>query len=331
MHIADWLATFAAIVGVDPMDHKAAADPTHLPPIDSLNMWPMISGANISSPRDELVLSMSTQNSASTYGLILGHYKLVVCAKCEGFFPGVHIPNSTNDGRNITNSCDPGCLFDLDADPIEHVDLASKLPGVLTKMLARGKYWSETVYQSPGGSGADPAATAQAIKNGGFWGPWQPDGPLPTPAPLPPSPLPTPMPIPTTGFFLKYNGSCLRASSTEKAAAVHMGPCDGLSKWTEEVRTNATTGVNSSKLVLVAATSKAHYLRHQPPATTCGAGTPVVVGESHAELYTAFDRSTGTLRAVDCQGMCVSGLDASLRECTAASSAGWTSAASCTD
>jgi hypothetical protein len=33
MHIADWLATFAAITGVDPTDHKAAADPTHLPPI----------------------------------------------------------------------------------------------------------------------------------------------------------------------------------------------------------------------------------------------------------------------------------------------------------
>jgi hypothetical protein len=76
-------------------------------------MWPMLSGTNSTSPRDELVLSMNAD--ASTYGLILGHYKLVVCAKCEGFFPGVHIPNSTNDGRNITNSCDPGCLFDLAA------------------------------------------------------------------------------------------------------------------------------------------------------------------------------------------------------------------------
>jgi hypothetical protein len=150
-------------------------------------------------------------------------------------------------------------------------------------------------------------------------------GPLPTPAP------PTPVPLPTTGFFLKYNGSCLRASSGKKAAAVHMGACDGLSKWSEEVRMNATSGVNTSKLVLVAATSGTHYLRHQPPSTTCGDGTAMVVGESHGELYTAFDRSTGTLRAVDCQGMCVSGLDASLGECSAVSSAGWRSVSSCAD
>lgn len=47
-------ATFSALAGVDPTDEKAAA--AGLPPIDSLNLWPLISGANTTSPRTEVVL-----------------------------------------------------------------------------------------------------------------------------------------------------------------------------------------------------------------------------------------------------------------------------------
>ena len=51
----DWLATWAALGGVtDITDYKAAA--AGLPPVDSLNMWPLISGANGTSPRTEIVI-----------------------------------------------------------------------------------------------------------------------------------------------------------------------------------------------------------------------------------------------------------------------------------
>ncbi len=49
MHIADWYSTFCALAGVDPTDESAAK--AKLPPIDSLNMWPLISGENLTSPR----------------------------------------------------------------------------------------------------------------------------------------------------------------------------------------------------------------------------------------------------------------------------------------
>jgi hypothetical protein len=46
MHIADWKATFAALAGAHPFDFKAAAN--GLPPIDSLNHWPMLATGQVS-------------------------------------------------------------------------------------------------------------------------------------------------------------------------------------------------------------------------------------------------------------------------------------------
>lgn len=48
----DWYATLAALAGEDPTDHRAAA--AGLPPIDSHNLWPMLSGQTATSPRTQL-------------------------------------------------------------------------------------------------------------------------------------------------------------------------------------------------------------------------------------------------------------------------------------
>jgi hypothetical protein len=50
--------SFAAGPLVDPTDHKAAA--SGLPPIDSLNVWPLISGQTTTSPRQELLINADT-------------------------------------------------------------------------------------------------------------------------------------------------------------------------------------------------------------------------------------------------------------------------------
>ena len=42
IHLTDWYATFCYLAGVDPTDEEAAK--AKLPPIDSMNMWPLISG-----------------------------------------------------------------------------------------------------------------------------------------------------------------------------------------------------------------------------------------------------------------------------------------------
>merc|ERR1711988_830911 len=59
----DWYATYAALAGVDPTDHKAAA--AGLPPHDSLNIWPWIAGEVENSPRTELALGDMTNGAAS--------------------------------------------------------------------------------------------------------------------------------------------------------------------------------------------------------------------------------------------------------------------------
>ena len=53
--IWDWYATFASIAGVSDVTDKAAAE-AGLPPIDSLDLWPYISGAVSSSPRKQLLV-----------------------------------------------------------------------------------------------------------------------------------------------------------------------------------------------------------------------------------------------------------------------------------
>ena len=59
-------ADFSGHAGIDPYDERAAA--SNLPPVDGLNMWPLISGQNSTSPRAELPVDEST--------LIQGSWKL---------------------------------------------------------------------------------------------------------------------------------------------------------------------------------------------------------------------------------------------------------------
>jgi hypothetical protein len=58
IHLADFYATFCGLAGVDPTDATGAA--AKLPPIDSMDMWPLLSGANHTSPRTEFMLTSMT-------------------------------------------------------------------------------------------------------------------------------------------------------------------------------------------------------------------------------------------------------------------------------
>ena len=58
IHIADWYTTFCSLVGVDPVDKKASK--ANLPPIDSLDMWPLISGQSSTSPCVDIPVTNET-------------------------------------------------------------------------------------------------------------------------------------------------------------------------------------------------------------------------------------------------------------------------------
>ena len=142
MHIADWWATLSAIAGAPLVDRKAAQHPG-LPAIDSLDMSAMISGANVTSPRTELMLSSLAplEGSGAALIMVVGGvtFKLVRGSQSNGAFPAPAMPNSSSS--TVSVDCTSGCLFNLDVDETEHDDLAGD-PGhaVMLQTLMAGVF-----------------------------------------------------------------------------------------------------------------------------------------------------------------------------------------------
>merc|ERR1712087_918556 len=68
IHVCDWYATFCALAGADPWDKKAAE--AKLPPVDGMNMWPVL-GSGAKSPR--IVIALSSNAIISwPHKLVLG-------------------------------------------------------------------------------------------------------------------------------------------------------------------------------------------------------------------------------------------------------------------
>merc|ERR1712039_187668 len=90
----DWYATFAALAGEDPTDHKAAA--AGLPTIDSHNLWPLLSGQNKTSPRTELAIGDFQGQTTLVGGLISGQYKVLLGTNAQAGWAGPTFPNTTS-------------------------------------------------------------------------------------------------------------------------------------------------------------------------------------------------------------------------------------------
>ena len=166
IHIADWYSTFCALAGVDPMDKQAAK--ANLPPIDSLNMWPLISGQNSTSPRIDIPISMTT--------LISGDYKILTGTNNDAGWTGPVYPNNTDPdgGIDATEHCEksPGCLYNIIKDPEEYHNLASQMPKKLREMQERLSEYQATHFNPDRGQKWPGACEAALNQYGGFWGPF---------------------------------------------------------------------------------------------------------------------------------------------------------------
>eukprot|EP00040_Diaphanoeca_grandis_P044585 m.12819 g.12819 ORF g.12819 m.12819 type:complete len:654 (+) comp9463_c0_seq1:180-2141(+) len=326
MHVCDWYATFGYLAGYTPDDPKAAA--AQLPAPDTLNTWEWIvsdTNTNTQSPRTELCLSGGTDSATGaprSSGLIMtingSLFKLVRGTQGSSMFPGPHMPNAS--GGSSAVDCADGWLFNLTADAIEHIDLSKtfEYAEVYDVIKKRQLFYDESYYQSDGRDGADPAATKAAEgKYRGFWGPWLPDGPIPSPPPPPPVPTPPPNP-PVTGVFIKKGGMCLRVATLSGDSAVTIGACDGGSKW----------NISKSDMVIsvVGVDSKYKYLRHHPPGETCATGTTLIIGEQTPNVYTVLNTKTVQMEAHDCASTCIgvlAGNVVGLAPCTDNATLGW--------
>ena len=186
----DWYHTFAALAGEDPTDHRAAA--AGLPPIDSLDMWPMLSGANFTSPRTLLAIGSNTDGEAgrthgntTVGGVIVPPYKIVLGMDNGTLdmatWTGPKSPNNTvtPPPASFTQRCGrtpaTGCLYNVYTDPTEHVNLAETHPQVFKTLLAKVDELQQGVY-SPQRSvpehGAGLACERGITEYNGFWGPF---------------------------------------------------------------------------------------------------------------------------------------------------------------
>ena len=138
MHIADWYCTFSLLGGVDPTDRKAAGGP--VPPVDCLGMWPTLA-RGAPSPRTEMTLSQNAH--------IRWPFKVVLGKQGgKGVWTGPRHPNATAHPDDDAGCGESGCLFNIDSDPTEHVDLAAQQPSLLANLTAALAAAWATRYQT---------------------------------------------------------------------------------------------------------------------------------------------------------------------------------------
>jgi arylsulfatase I/J len=153
----DWFRTLAGLAGVDPEDPKAAA--AGLPPVEGYDLWPLLSGANATSPRTELWLGSGgagdsdSSQSPILQGLIRADgYKVLWGNVIENTWTGAFYPNrSTAWCDTCPLDCGtidaPTCLFNVLTDPTEHENVAAANPGIVQAMSARLVELSQGIFK----------------------------------------------------------------------------------------------------------------------------------------------------------------------------------------
>lgn len=187
MHLEDWYTTLCALAGVDPTDRRAAA--AGLPPVDGLDMSPIILGTNATSPRTEIVIGSSDDSDHAGNTIVAGvinadGYKLLLGRVDPAFYQGEVYPNSSTTAKEPPLVCGdpdasgsaygPGCLFNVLTDPGETTDLAASQPALVKTLRRRITELQATVYNPDRGSTARTMCLTGLSKWGGFLGPFLP-------------------------------------------------------------------------------------------------------------------------------------------------------------
>ena len=87
-------------------------------------------------------------------------------------YPNASSPNLSQYPWNATVDCSQGCLFNLEVDPNEHVEISGSHPDVVAELTARIRAVNETTF-SPDRGQRDPRGCSTALgRYGGIWGPF---------------------------------------------------------------------------------------------------------------------------------------------------------------
>ena len=160
--------------------------------MDGLDVWPIITGTNSSTPHEEIVLgyNFNTSHSSNQGAIIAGNYKLIVQpqrSRCNSVMwsPLDYPCSQGNEGPD----CDPYCLYDIVNDPQEKKDLSTGNPDKLNQLLERYNKYSEESrdmqdqgYHSRNACPVDKDVCQYMKEHGGYWRPWKNlSQPLPPP------------------------------------------------------------------------------------------------------------------------------------------------------
>lgn len=172
--VADLYPTLLTLAGGVPTD-----DHSGLPPVDGFDMWPYIVGNVSSSPRTEIMIGSETfmQKTGVRGGwngaLISGNFKLVLGIQSYGFWQGPVFPNATtNHSAETTFDCGNGCLFNIQDDPSEFVDLAKTMPDKLQAMYSLFVARNKTTFQAATINTDAERCLAYTASHKGFIGPY---------------------------------------------------------------------------------------------------------------------------------------------------------------
>ena len=199
--VEDWYATICGLAGVDPFDARAAA--AGLPPIDSIDQWPVLSGMNATPPRPYAVLGVAITPGKDdkefhydieagrifVAGIVTQQYKLLIGPQYQNVITGPLYPNRTTTYPDSLFDCGGlplpeggpgnglgGCLYDLFADPSESKNIASLYPDIVRVLNETILRESARLIEYRHGP-VDPAACAAAWNSTrkGVIGPWVTD------------------------------------------------------------------------------------------------------------------------------------------------------------
>ncbi|XP_064601359.1 arylsulfatase J-like [Liolophura sinensis] len=151
IHAVDWFPTILHLAGVTP-DRD----------IDGVNQWPTLSEGVISA-RKEFVYNIDESQAA----IRVGKYKLIQgsAGDLNGWYPVV---GSGASPTYVTGESIDFRLYDIEADPSEHFDLASQFPSIVKLMKRKLKQYRKSTVPA----GNQPHDQRGNPNNfGGAWSP----------------------------------------------------------------------------------------------------------------------------------------------------------------
>jgi len=159
IHVSDWFATLSTLVGVSPSSVFRGHE------VDSVDVWPMITDANATNPREFLPVTEQT--------ILWKQFKYFSTTQTNYGFNGWSDKGAKL--HNNTEVFEEGALYDVVADMSERVNIAAQHPQVVARMakqLATYEWYTNSSMTAEQLEGYDCAALRDKAPDWPLSWPW---------------------------------------------------------------------------------------------------------------------------------------------------------------